>query len=357
MKDYELSIDSRLVFKYLANQDTGNWYIMLFSVCTATLTQMSLIETQGYAELFCPCLIILSPLKNKASGTNNKVSHIPTDFLQWFSGFSDAEGKFLISLTLSPRGKIYVRFRFKISVHIDDIEALNLISTTLGTGRVVKEKNNYCSFVIQDFNEILETICPIFNAFPLQTNKRLDYLDFYEAVLIKNSKGQDLSFEDLENIKVLKNKMNSQRDNKDIVNLNNTNINLHWLVGFLEGDGTFGLKNGHPYFQVAQKDNSIKTLEAIASYISCLPFNNENKILLEYPELAKYLRLKENLKSDPDLMKEEVKNIISKPNVTLTSNKKTNVVSLVVSSVDSLYYYLLPLLQKGTLRTRKSVDF
>ena len=44
-------------------------------------------------------------------------------------------------------------------------------------------------------------------------------------------------------------------------------------------------------------------------------------------------------------------------NVVSTVNTITNVVSLVVSSVDSLYYYLLPLLDKSKMYTRKAVDF
>lgn len=40
-----------------------------------------------------------------------------------------------------------------------------------------------------------------------------------------------------------------------------------------------------------------------------------------------------------------------------TVNKKTNVVSLVVSSVDSLYYYVLPYLDSSKMYTRKAIDF
>ena len=44
-------------------------------------------------------------------------------------------------------------------------------------------------------------------------------------------------------------------------------------------------------------------------------------------------------------------------NVVSTVNKKTNVVSLVVSSVDSLYYYVLPYLDSSNMYTRKAIDF
>lgn len=44
-------------------------------------------------------------------------------------------------------------------------------------------------------------------------------------------------------------------------------------------------------------------------------------------------------------------------NVISTTNVRTDVVSLVVNSVDSLYYYLLPLLDTSKMYSRKAIDF
>ena len=49
---------------------------------------------------------------------NNKLS-INDEFLHWFSGFTDAEGNFFIIIDRN-----YVKLRFKISLHIDDIKVL-----------------------------------------------------------------------------------------------------------------------------------------------------------------------------------------------------------------------------------------
>ena len=49
--------------------------------------------------------------------------------------------------------------------------------------------------------------------------------------------------------------------------------------------------------------------------------------------------------------------VISPINVLSTINSKTNVMSLVVSSVDALYYYLLPLLDNSKMYTFKEMDF
>lgn len=89
-------------------------------------------------------------------------------------------GNFLISL---DRG--YIRFRFKISMHIDNLEGLNVIKLNVGNV-TLEESKNRCSFVVQDFTQIRDVICPIFIKFPLLISKKLDFQDFYLAVQIKN---------------------------------------------------------------------------------------------------------------------------------------------------------------------------
>lgn len=52
--------------------------------------------------------------------------------------------------------------------------------------------------------------------------------------------------------------MNRNREAKQSIYLENNSfvINSWWLIGFIEGDGTFGIKNGSPYLQIAQKNTS-----------------------------------------------------------------------------------------------------
>ena len=44
-------------------------------------------------------------------------------------------------------------------------------------------------------------------------------------------------------------------------------MNPFWLLGFIEGEGTFGFKNLSPFFQVGQSVRSLYVLEAIAKYL------------------------------------------------------------------------------------------
>ena len=135
-----------------------------------------------------------------------RLEDVNPDFLYWFSGFTDAEGNFLITLDRN-----YVKFRFKISLHIDDVEVLNTIKSNLGIGNIVIENSrNRCSFVIERYEDIKDVICVIFKNFPLHTSKKLDFEDFYQAVLVKDKK--NLSNAELDRILSLKNGMNSKRE-------------------------------------------------------------------------------------------------------------------------------------------------
>lgn len=270
-----------------------------------------------------------SAIYNKKSEISNpdnlRLAGVSDDFLFWFSGFTDAEGNFLIILD-----RDFVKFRFKISLHINDIEVLNIIKSKLKIGIVtVENSRDRCSFIAEKYADIKNVICPILKSFPLHTSKKLDFEDFNKAVLIKDYTNKNLSYAEMETIISLKNGMNSKREiftyqikNSQII------INPNWFIGFLEGEGTFGIKTGSTlYLQVAQKNTSQESINAITTFLTRLPNN-----VLQY---SKILPL----------------------NVVSTINVKTNVVSLVVNSVDSLYYCILPYLDTYNMYTRKAIDF
>nr|YP_009254039.1 hypothetical protein [Hypomyces aurantius]ANC62724.1 hypothetical protein [Hypomyces aurantius] len=284
--------------------------------------------------------IFVSGIKNKTGFCNysseamqrseyenlNKVN-INDEFLHWFSGFTDAEGNFLITIDRN-----YVKLRFKIGLHIDDLKVLQIIQSNLNIGRITEENNrNRCSFIVEDASGI-NTICSIFNHYPLHTSKKLDFKDFYEALLIRN-KNKNLSDTHIERILSLKNNMNSKRE---IFTYDTTKsqiiINPNWFIGFIEGEGTFGIKTGSSlYLQVAQKNTSQECLNAITNYLISLSSD------------TKYFHTQNNK--------------ILPVNVTSTTNARTNVVSLVVANVDALYYYILPLLDESKFYSRKAIDF
>jgi len=76
--------------------------------------------------------------------------------------------------------------------------------------------------------------------------------------------------------------MNNKRiiEQSNILNAECFTINPNWLVGFFEGDGTFGIKNGSAYLQIAKKNTSQPTLNAITKYLELLP--HVDKKILNY---------------------------------------------------------------------------
>lgn len=171
---------------------------------------------------------------------------------------------------------------------------------------------------------------PYIPKFPF-TSKKLDFQDFYTAILIKaKCKNGNLSSSDKGKILSFKYGMNLGRTVFKYETIGpQIIINPNWFIGFIEAEGTFGIKTGSSlYFQVAQKSTSQESLNAIITFLTEL----RN---LEIPKDSK----------------------ISPINVTSVINVKTNVVSLVVSSTDALYYYILPLLNCSKFYSRKYVDF
>lgn len=106
-------------------------------------------------------------------------------FLQWFIGFSEGEGSFI----LAKRGDL----AFVITQSTSDIQCLNFIKDTLGFGKVIKQsvKQSTHRYVVQDIQN-LYLICLIFNGnmvFPTRNARFLTFLSSFNEKLIKSKVG------------------------------------------------------------------------------------------------------------------------------------------------------------------------
>lgn len=105
-------------------------------------------------------------------------------FLQWFIGFSEGEGSFI----LAKRGDL----AFVITQPTNDIQSLIYTKDNLGFGKIIKQsiKQSTHRFVIQDI-ENLFLICLIFNGnmvFPTRNARFLTFLSSFNEKLIKKNK-------------------------------------------------------------------------------------------------------------------------------------------------------------------------
>lgn len=297
-----------------------------------------------YKFLNKPCFNLAEGGKDLPPHLKKNIPNASKDFLNWLAGFTDAEGLFLINP--DNRGtSLSVVFKFSIELHVDDIEVLHKIAQTLGVGSVklVKGRNS-AIFSVYKLDDLVRVIIPVFQEFPLQTTKYLDFTCFSKAVLIKwnsETRGKGMlralkiiSREDMVKIRTLKTRMNSGRltiNKKQIALLiNNISINKWWLLGFVEGEGTFGYKHLSPYFQIAQHEKNLFVLKAIETYLLNL------------------------FEQDPD----RVGSCFAKEfGVKYALNTRTGVYSMTVTKIDILFSYILPYFESMSFFSRKALDY
>lgn len=254
----------------------------------------------------------------------------PKEFIEWFVGFTDAEGSFSIKI----QKENYISLMFTIELHKDDVEVLHKIANSLGIGKVLINKNKDSAlFFISKFEDINTVLIPLFKNYPLQTTKYLDFISFADAASIilnsRNLKNKNLSTLDLEKLISLKQSANSKRlsinEEQNKLLSEKVSISKWWLLGFIEGEGTFGYKHLVPYFQIAQNKKNLYVLKAIETYLlkEFSLINSKNKEL-EF----KY-----------------------------TLNKLTGVYSMTIEKVDDNFYYVIPFFESLTFLSRKSVDY
>jgi len=176
-------------------------------------------------------------------------------------GLYEGEGYF----TITKKGK-YLTYELGIELSIKDVQLIYKIKALLGIGVVSFRKINEIEMVtlrIRDKNHLKNFIIPIFDKYPMFSNKQYDYLRFKSALLSGIIYSQDLpeytrSSEPLNSIESIMDKSYFPA----------------WLVGFIEAEGCFSvykLKKDGDYliasFDIAQKDGDI-LISAIRKYLS-----------------------------------------------------------------------------------------
>nr|SNU77826.1 TPA: LAGLIDADG endonuclease [Fusarium oxysporum] len=290
------------------------------------------------------------------------------NFIEWFRGFTDAEGCFLIV----KQGKSFA-FRFIIKIHKDDIDLLYFIKNSLGGIGNVGTEENLAHFKVTSISEI-KTIIEIFTAHPLNSSKHLDFSGFSAAYRLYTASNQENRNEILQEISSIKESMNSKRtDYKEplahILDGNHHKIHItdNWLVGFIEGDGSFSIakKDFILTFSISQKGN-LELMKAIQSYLlniaalfppgiaqakarSCLGASLSNTLSEEYTSLAssKYGT--------------QTRSVIY---ITKSKNKYTNLSDatkynyvLIVKSKEFVNNVLIPYLNSLTFHSKKGLDY
>ena len=198
---------------------------------------------QGFGALLANFSLLSYPFTMTSSRDNPRAKYIKMtddEFNQWFTGFTDGEGNFAIII----HNNTVISFRFSIKLHIDDKEALEFIKHRLNCGSVFNRTDlRSASFELNKISDIQTILIPLLDKFPLNGVKYLDYLAFKKAIAIKFDKSLSKS-KKLELITTLKDSMNSKRVNFEMPSTHAAiRITPYWLLGLIEGEGTFCLNN------------------------------------------------------------------------------------------------------------------
>ena len=108
------------------------------------------------------------------------------------TGFTDAEGSFVVSVSKYPGGRSgwNIQVKLKICLHTKDLPVLKEIQRSFGgVGKIAKagkHRDSY-SFVVSSRKQITTVILPHFDTYPLISQKKADYELFKRIIETMNN--------------------------------------------------------------------------------------------------------------------------------------------------------------------------
>jgi len=240
---------------------------LISCVCSALY---SIIAFQR--RFFSSSSISLSDMKDTLEVGDKKEGGVPSQpALQWFVGFSEGEACFKIKPKYrGDKSKVHsFSFEFEIHIHIDDKDLLYHIRDSLGVGNVyLREKNNSCSYIVGNEKGI-RVLLAIFDKYKLNGIKYLDYLDFKKAFNLYFDRTGGLTDGIRSDILELYDGINTGRSNFNMPSDHEVKINPYWLLGLIEGEGSFYLRRDpiRPGFQILLTATQEPLLIKIKEYL------------------------------------------------------------------------------------------
>lgn len=250
-------------------------------------------------------------------------------FLDWITGFIDAEGCFHIKRKTMSNGKIRYYLEFTIKLHIDDEDVLRAICSTLNIGRVVlRPKYNTCNFEVGAEKE-LRVLIDFLDKYPLIGDKYLDYLNFREVFFLYYDRTNLVSESLKTKIEEIRANHNTKRVSTTLPDGYNRVITDYKLLGFMEGDGSF--------------------------YIQTKGLTPKFEIELTYAQKPLLMEIRTYLMSKLDF-KPSSKDVIKIRDLKAKGNSKPTV-RLEITGIDFLHNYFNVYLSKLVFYSRKREDF
>lgn len=167
------------------------------------------------------------------------------------TGFADAEGCFIITISRDPFNKIgwRVKLAFEIGLHKKDLALLKLIQNFFKIGVISLQSKDVVRFRVFSQKD-LKILIDHFDRYPLLTQKQTDFL-FLKKVFLKMENKEHLTLEGFREIVAIRSSLNKglsetlKQKFPDIVPVPRPKVqppkifNSHWIAGLVSGDGCF----------------------------------------------------------------------------------------------------------------------
>ena len=160
-------------------------------------------------------------------------------------------------ISISKKGK-YLLYEIGIEINIRDIQLIYKIKKILGIGIIsIKKRKNKDGLIkelvrynIRNKDHLINIIIPIFDKYPIITNKYNKYLYFKENLLNNIKYYEDLSFNNSQPhspcTSIHRYEVSGKYYNNNIENILNKKYLSAWLIGFIEAEGCFSIYNNPP---------------------------------------------------------------------------------------------------------------
>ena len=132
---------------------------------------------------------------------------------QWVVGFVDGEGCFHVGINPHPEMTVgyQVLPEFTVVQHEANVHLLYALKKFFGCGVVRKNHADRMAYRVRNAQHLRQRIIPFFEKHPLKSRKRQDFIKF-RRILLMMERGEHLTAEGVERIRVIASKMNRGRE-------------------------------------------------------------------------------------------------------------------------------------------------
>jgi hypothetical protein len=267
----------------------------------------------------------------------------------WLTGFTDAEGYFGISINNTPnRPNPRLVLRFSVALRRDDIQVLEFIQSYLKVGvftKIGKSGNNRAvGWTVKNIKDLAEVIVPLFSDYPPCSKKYREFQLWKQAVMLRytetlggrsriatSDNSKELFRQFSEQILKIRHPKNYDTEHvpQGLITNRGKLLPKPWFVGFIDGDGSFGLQYVAPS---KSRGRSFRLGIRAGSRIddANMIYGIQNFLGIGTTSIEERTKRKEN----------------AKPFVDWSCSK-----------IQDVYNILIPIFSEYPLRTKKQVEF